>query len=123
MKHAIKPNTVQALVDRFINDVRAAVLSDLLAENFVVPARISRSAAKVTAPALARGTKRAPEEIEKLTVELHRYMLRNPGQRIEQIAKAMGVTTRELNLPIKKLHARKLLKTKGQKRATAYSTR
>ena len=50
-------------------------------------------------------------------------MKSNPGQRIEQIADGMGTSTKELNLPAKKLIAGKQLKTKGQKRATQYFSR
>ena len=50
-------------------------------------------------------------------------MKSNPGQRIEQIADGMGTSTKELNLPAKKLIAGKQLKTKGQNRATQYFSR
>ena len=59
-------------------------------------------------------------EIAKLVAKLRDYVKAHPGQRIEQIAKGMGTSTRELNLPAKKLLAQKALKTKGEKRATKY---
>ena len=67
-----------------------------------------------------KGAKRPPDEIERLTGKLLDYVKGNPGQRIEQIADGMGTSTKELNLPAKKLIANKQLKTKGQKRATTY---
>ncbi len=67
-----------------------------------------------------KGAKRPPDEIERLTGRLLDYVKGNPGQRIEQIADGMGTSTKELNLPAKKLIATKQLKTKGQKRATQY---
>src|SRR5687768_8154564 len=70
-----------------------------------------------------KGAKRPPQEIEKLTAKLGDYVKSNPGQRIEQIAKGMGTSTKELNLPVKKLIATKALKTRGQKRATQYFPR
>jgi hypothetical protein len=70
-----------------------------------------------------KGAKRPPQEIEKLTSKLGDYVKSNPGQRIEQIAKGMGTSTKELNLPVKKLLAGKALKTRGQKRATQYFPR
>jgi hypothetical protein len=70
-----------------------------------------------------KGAKRAPQEIEKLTAKLGDYVKSNPGQRIEQIAKGMGTSTKELNLPVKKLIAGKAIKTRGQKRATQYFPR
>jgi hypothetical protein len=70
-----------------------------------------------------KGAKRPPDEIERLTGRLLDYVKGNPGQRIEQIADGMGTSTKELNLPAKKLIAGKQLKTKGQKRATQYFSR
>jgi hypothetical protein len=70
-----------------------------------------------------KGAKRPPDEIERLTGKLLDYVKGNPGQRIEQIADGMGTSTKELNLPAKKLIAGKQLKTKGQKRATQYFAR
>jgi hypothetical protein len=68
----------------------------------------------------AKGAKRPPGEIAKLVGKLRDYVKAHPGQRIEQIAKGMNVSTRELNLPAKKLLAQKALKTRGEKRATKY---
>lgn len=68
----------------------------------------------------SKGAKRPPQEIAKLVGKLRDYVKAHPGERIEQIAKGMGVSTRELNLPAKKLLAEKVLKTRGEKRATKY---
>jgi len=68
----------------------------------------------------SKGAKRAPQEIAKLVGRLRDYVKAHPGQRIEQIAKGMGTSTRELNLPAKKLLVQKVLKTRGEKRATKY---
>ena len=68
----------------------------------------------------AKGAKRSPDELEELTNQLLAYVKGNPGQRIEQIAEGMGTSTKELNLPAKKLIGNKALKTRGHKRATQY---
>ena len=47
-------------------------------------------------------------------------MTKHPGLRIEQINKQLGTTTKDLALPIRKLIAEGALKTKGEKRSTAY---
>ena len=70
-----------------------------------------------------KGRKRDPGEIERLTGKLLDYVRSNPGQRIEQIAAGMGISTRELNLPVKKLFSQKSVRTKGHKRATQYFAR
>lgn len=83
----------------------------------------ARRVAGVAAKALrgrAKGAKRSPDELEKLTGQLLAYIKGNAGQRIEQIADGMGTSTKELNLPAKKLLSTKAIKTKGHKRATQY---
>jgi hypothetical protein len=72
------------------------------------------------APARAPGEKRPPGELAKLTDKLGDYIESHPGQRMESIGKALGVPTRELNLPVKKLLAAKRIRTEGHKRATEY---
>ena len=42
---------------------------------------------------------------------------------MEQIAKGMGIPSKELTLPLTKLKTEGRLKVKGQKRATAYFTK
>jgi hypothetical protein len=70
-----------------------------------------------------RGAKRGSAELEQLSTGLFNHIKENPGQRIEEIARAMGMSTKDLNLPAKKLIASKQVKTKGQKRATQYFPR
>jgi hypothetical protein len=79
-----------------------------------------RGAGAGRAIARAKGAKRDPEQLAQLTDSLHGYIKGNPGQRIEEIARGMGTTTKELNLPVKKLIGGKQIKTKGHKRATQY---
>jgi len=78
------------------------------------------SVAALRSSSRSKGAKRPPQEIAKLVGKLRDYVKAHPGERIEQIAKGMGVSTRELNLPAKKLLAEKVLKTRGEKRATKY---
>lgn len=126
---------IRARVERF-----AAELAELIRESAMEtvsvalagarpsPGRGGRRGAAVAVARVGRGraasrekgAKRPPDEIERLTSKLLDYVKGNPGQRIEQIADGMGTSTKELNLPAKKLIAGKQLKTKGQKRATQY---
>jgi hypothetical protein len=89
----------------------------------VVGRRGAAAAPAAAARTRAKGAKRSPDELEELTTQLLNYVKSNPGQRIEQIAQGMGTSTKELNLPAKKLLAKKALKTKGHKRATQYFPR
>jgi hypothetical protein len=70
-----------------------------------------------------KGAKRDPRVLEALTEKLDAFIKKNPGQRIEQIGKALGTPTKELALPVKKLITAKKISTKGQKRSTKYFSR
>jgi len=83
-------------------------------------AKPGRAAAVVASKGRAKGAKRTPEELEALVKKLHAHVAKNPGQRIETIGAGLGVPTKELVLPAKKLLSEKRLATKGQKRATIY---
>lgn len=67
-----------------------------------------------------KGGKRSPEEITRMADTLLDYIGKNPGQRMESIARALDSSTQELTLPIKKLILDSRLRTEGQKRATSY---
>lgn len=67
-----------------------------------------------------RGAKRTSDELEKMADSFHAFVAKHPGLRIEQINKQLGTTTKDLALPIRKLIAEGALKTKGEKRSTAY---
>ncbi|HEX3772848.1 MAG TPA: DNA-binding protein [Polyangiaceae bacterium] len=127
-------DTIRAALDAFVEDIsnliqQAALESveEALAGASVIPGRRGRGAGRAAAASFAsldrnrkKGAKRTAEELEELTKQLHSYIAKNPGQRIEQIAQGLDITTKELNLPAKKLIGDKKLSTKGQKRATTY---
>ena len=68
----------------------------------------------------AKGAKRPADEIERTKARLYEFIKNKPGQRVEQINKALGTTTKDLTLPLKKLISDKAVRTEGEKRATAY---
>ena len=67
--------------------------------------------------------RRSPEALNALTRELLAYVKANPGERIEQIARGLGESTKVLKLPRQKLLLSKRLKVKGQRRGTKYFAR
>jgi hypothetical protein len=129
-------DTIRAALDAFVNDLSSLIqeaalesVEQALAEASTIPGRGGRGgrAARTAAPSFVslsqnrkKGAKRTPEELEQLIKKLHGYIAKNPGQRIEQIAQGLDISTKELNLPAKKLISDKKLSTKGQKRATTY---
>ena len=74
-------------------------------------------------PKTKKGGRRTGAELETLTAGLVKYIQKHPGSRMEQIAKGMGIPSKELTLPLTKLKTEGRLKVKGQKRATAYFTK
>jgi hypothetical protein len=67
-----------------------------------------------------KGQKRDPEALDALQSQLHGFIAKHPGLRIEQINTEMGTSTKDLALPIRKLIAAKEIRVEGQKRATKY---
>lgn len=118
---------IQAALDSLVDAIRSELRQEFLSALGGAPPakRGARKAVRAAAPARAKarskGAKRTPEELEALTKNVLAHIKRSPGQRVEQIAAALGTTTKELALPIIKLG--KALKTQGQRRGTKYSAR
>lgn len=72
------------------------------------------------AVALTDGKRRTAGDLERLSARFLDHVRANPGQRIEQINRALGTHTPELRGPVVKLTAAKEIKTKGNRRATTY---
>jgi hypothetical protein len=66
------------------------------------------------------GAKRPPAELAALVEKLAGYIKSNPGHGMEAISKALGASTSDLTLPVKKLLAAKRVRFEGVKRATKY---
>jgi hypothetical protein len=123
--------TVQAALDTLIDAIRSELREEFLSAlggSAPAPRRAGRKAARSggasaapRAKARAKGAKRTPEELEALTKNVLAHIKKNPGLRVEQIAAALGTSTKELALPIIKLG--KALKTQGQRRGTKYTAR
>jgi hypothetical protein len=67
-----------------------------------------------------RGGKRTADEIAQMADAFFAHVTANPGQRMEHIARELGLATPELTLPVRKLLADGKLRVDGQKRATQY---
>lgn len=87
------------------------------------------AAAGVSAPAASgtariakapKGRRRTAESVEKMGETLLAHVKKNPGQRGEQIAKALRTDVNVMRLPMKALIAAKKVKTKGQRRGMTY---
>jgi hypothetical protein len=67
-----------------------------------------------------RGGKRTADEIAQMADAFLAHVTANPGQRMEHIAKELGLATPEMTLPVRKLLADGKITVEGQKRATQY---
>lgn len=122
---------IQAIVSKFVEDLTAAIQEEGAAAfkaaiagddgPIPIPYRRGKPGPKPKAPSKrAKGAKRTAEEIEALTKSLLAAIKKKPGLRIEEIGKAMSVSTKDLALPVAKLFDAKSIKTTGTRRATKY---
>ena len=127
---------IRASIDSFVSELNALVrqaavdaVKEALGANSETPRRNAGRISKAAAvDSKARGRvarrrrrlKRSPRILAKLEHTLLSEISKNPGQRIESIGKKLGVPTKDLNLPIKKLIEAKKIKKRGEKRATEY---
>jgi hypothetical protein len=118
-------STIEAFVEELSALVRSAALQSVQEAFGGVATEARRrgdgkASARGSSEPRSRGQKRAPEELAELATKLLESIKSTPGQRMEQIAQAMNVSTQELVLPAKKLLGDKKIKTKGERRATKY---
>ena len=64
--------------------------------------------------------RRSTEAVEQMGASLLAYVKKNPGQRGEQIAEAMGTDTKTMRLPMQRLIAEERVRTKGERRGMRY---
>ena len=123
---------IRAVVDSFVEQLRTLIrraalesVQDALGDRGAAPRgpKPKNAPSRVVAVGRGKGQKRSSEELEELVRKLHSHVAKNPGQRIEEIGRALGVATKELMLPVKKLLAEKKFSKKGQKRATTYAAK
>jgi hypothetical protein len=123
------PNTdiaIREVVESFVEQLRELIQQAAFESVQAALSGSARRGAKprrktaLAAPSGRKGARRTPEDLEAQVKKLHSFVSKNPGQRIEQIGRALGVATKELVLPVKKLIGEKRISTKGQRRATTY---
>lgn len=66
--------------------------------------------------------KRSPDELAAVGRMFLRIVTKHPGLRIEQINKRLGMRTKDLELPVRRLLTDRMIHTKGRQRATTYFT-
>jgi len=94
-----------------------------------VQSALDKSAAKAlqgvrkprAAKVLPKGAKRDAKALEQLKVRLVRYLGKQPGSSVEEIARGLQCSTKALVLPINKALAMGEITKKGARRGTRYS--
>jgi hypothetical protein len=64
--------------------------------------------------------KRTRAQIERTVAALERHIRSTPGRRMEELSGDLGLTSRELMLPVQRLLRAGRIRTEGHKRATRY---
>ncbi len=64
--------------------------------------------------------RRSSEDVEAIAAKFLAFVKANDGKRLEEIARAMNMSTADLKGPAQKLLAAKAVKTTGAKRGTMY---
>lgn len=105
---------LQKLVNNFVNQLQS------LWQQEAIAALTGKNGHNGLRIGNGRGVKRTADDLEQLADQFVEFIVKNPGLRIEQINKQLGTTTKDLQLPIRKLIAEKRIKAKGNKRATTY---
>lgn len=131
----LQDQQLRELVDRFVGELTILVqqgtldrLREALGATEVAkrgPGRPRKSpgARRVSAPrkrAGRGGGRRSQEDVAALGQGVLAHVQANPGQRLEEIGRDMGLPTKELKRPIANLLGAKSLRTEGQKRGTRY---
>jgi hypothetical protein len=121
---------ITKLVNTFVADLTAlareaarSTLDEALESSLGRSAGRAAKAPRAAASAGGRrapGEKRSPGELAKIQDKVLAFVASSPGLRIEQINAALGTSTTDLALPLRKLVADGAIKTEGQRRATKY---
>lgn len=125
---------IRERIDLFVGElnelVRQAAL-DKVSEALGAPARrgpgrprgSSSTAKKASSPARKSSGKRirrTAADIEKVQNKILTFLGRKPDSRMEDISKALSMNSKDVRRPLQMLLEDKEVKSKGNKRATAY---
>jgi hypothetical protein len=116
-----------------IKKAALAAVGQALGGGYAPPARRGRPRKDRSGPASAGASAGAPparkartrdrrsgKQIDMLQNKFVDYVRKNPGTGMEQIAAAIGSTTKQLRFPVMKLLDERKIKTTGQRRGTKY---
>lgn len=120
--HSAIQNKTRTFVDDLTQLIKQAALESV---QFALQLDRRPSTRPPPAPSVPSGRpgkriRRSAASLTDVADRLYREIKARPGQRIEHIARNLGVSTKSLARPAKMLIAQHRVVTKGQKRATQY---
>jgi predicted transcriptional regulator len=111
---------IDQIVSNFADRLTNLMLAEMRAAIEQAP-RIGASGEKLTKESKrVKGEKRTEVQIKQLQARVLKLIEEFPGERMEHLSATLSTLTKDLRGPIKQLIAAKLVKVKGQKRATKY---
>jgi hypothetical protein len=114
---------IQEIVAHAASQIAHAVRANIVEEvKKAAVAHVARPAARAPAPkARAKGGRRQSRGLAEADVsKVLEYVGKNPGKRSEQIRAALGISPEVTGKVLAQLRAGKKVKTKGDRRTTAY---
>lgn len=121
---------IQQVVSEFVDNItqlarQAAAESITSALAAVATSSANRAFRRTASPSRhafgrGRGAKRTAGDLQRLRTRFLDHVKANPGQRIEQINRALGTRTAALRGPVTSLVSTGQVRTKGQRRGMTY---
>lgn len=113
---------VQEALDQLIQAIQEETVSQFT--SLLKGGQVGNGRSITRAPkARPKGGKRTAEDLEQLKRTIVAAIRKSPGIRSEQLAKELGTTTKELQLPMLQLRDGGIIKMRGQKRAAQYTVK
>ena len=116
---------IQEALDQLVQAIQQETLAKfsslLTGEDGPIPIPYRRGRGALATPkARPKGGKRTAEDLEAIKKTIVSAIRKSPGIRSEQLAKELGTSTKELQLPMIQLRDAKLIRMKGARRAARY---
>ena len=111
---------------RALEASRARLSEEVVRQGLRLPGGNGRLAASVIPSpgprkkAAGKRVRRSAEEIERLSEQVKTYVMENPGRRLGQVGKALGLEAKDVRRPAFDLVEAGVLRTEGERGGTRY---
>ena len=118
---------IRACVDAFVADLQTLIqkatvesVLDAVSDGLATPKRRGPGRPRGSVSTSGKRIRRSTSAVGKTTDAALAFVTSNPGCSVGEIGSSLGMTTKDLRLPLQKLLADGKVKTSGQKRGTRY---